>query len=149
MKAIYWDMDGTIANLYSVRDWQRRLDAHDPSPYKIAAPMHDMDKLNDIMKQFIKAGIVIGVISWLAMNSDKEYDKAVRKAKREWLDKYLPTAQEIHLVKYGTRKKSCAKIKDAILIDDNEDVRNSWRGISLDPTCEDFVNQLEKLLETV
>ena len=38
-KAIYFDMDGTIANLYAVDNWLPKLRAYDPSPYMDATPM--------------------------------------------------------------------------------------------------------------
>lgn len=44
-KSINWDMDGTIANLYSVPDWLEKLRAEDPSPYLDADPMCDMKNL--------------------------------------------------------------------------------------------------------
>lgn len=37
-KAIYFDMDGTIANFYSVPNWLDYLIASDPTPYEVARP---------------------------------------------------------------------------------------------------------------
>lgn len=146
--AIYFDMDGTIANLYSVNNWEYKLNHEDVTPYKEATPLHDMQVINSIMYQLKGLGVTIGVISWLAMHSTKEYNKATRKAKREWLKEFLPSADEIHLVKYGTPKHYVNKIKEnAILIDDNESVRNKWKGNTIDPTCEDFVKKLEEILQ--
>ena len=36
---IWFDMDGTIANLYGVDGWLSALNAFDPSPYEIAKPL--------------------------------------------------------------------------------------------------------------
>lgn len=146
MKAIYFDMDGTIADLYSVENWEYKLNHEDVTPYQEAAPMHDMQKLNNILSEFTKLGVTIGVISWLAMHSTKPYNAATRRAKRDWIAKHLPIAQEIHLVKYGTNKKSCAKIKDALLVDDNAQVRKQWKGETLNPLNENFIENLENLL---
>ena len=44
-KAIYFDMDGTIANLYGVENWLPLLRSCDASPYVNALPMLDMAKL--------------------------------------------------------------------------------------------------------
>ena len=36
MTTIYFDMDGTIADLYGVSGWLEMLLAHDPAPYALA-----------------------------------------------------------------------------------------------------------------
>lgn len=146
MQAIYFDMDGTLVDLYGVEDWENKLNSEDVTPYQDAAPIHDMKELNSILKEFAALGVTIGVISWLAMYSTKAYNKETRKAKREWIAKHLPVAQEIHLVKYGTNKKSCAKIKDALLVDDNSKVRKQWKGATLDPQDKNFMKNLKNLL---
>ena len=40
---ICFDMDGTIADLYAVNNWQNMLRAYDPTPYATAEPMWDME----------------------------------------------------------------------------------------------------------
>ena len=147
-KAIYFDMDGTIADLYSVENWEPKLRSFDPSPYVEAAPMYNMRVLNTILEEIAAKGITIGVISWLAMSSTKEYDKQVRKAKKDWLSHYLPAATEIHLIKYGYSKKKAAKIKDSILIDDNAGVRAAWRGETIDAS-ENILHSLLEILSEV
>ena len=147
-KAIYLDLDGTIADLYSVQDWEPKLRACDPSPYNEAKPMYNMRVLNTILEEIAAKGITIGVISWLAMGSTKEYDKQVRKAKKDWIAQHLPAATEIHLIKYGYSKKKAAKIKDSILIDDNADVRAAWKGDTVDAT-ENILHTLIKILEEI
>ena len=147
-KAIYLDLDGTIADTYSVQDWEPKLRAYDPSPYTEAKPMYNMRILNTILEEIAAKGITIGVISWLAMGSTKEYDKQVRKAKKDWIAQHLPVATEIHLIKYGYSKKKTAKIKDSILIDDNADVRAAWKGDTVDAT-ENILHTLIKILEEV
>ena len=147
-KAIYFDMDGTIADLYAVQNWEPKLKACDPSPYSEAKPMYNMRILNTILEEIAAKGITIGVISWLAMGSTKEYDKQVRKAKKDWIAQHLPAATEIHIIKYGYSKKKAAKIKDAILIDDNADVRAAWKGDTVDAT-KNILHTLIKILEEV
>lgn len=144
-EAIYFDLDGTIANLYGVENWEVRLNAHDATPYEIAEPMCNMALLNYLLGQIAAKGVVIGVVSWLAMNSNSDYDKAVRKAKREWIETYLPAATEIHIVKYGYSKKKAANIKNSILVDDNAEVRAAWRGETIDANG-DIIAALRELL---
>ena len=75
-----------------------------------------------------------------------EYKTAVRKAKREWLEKYNFPADKCHFITYGRTKADCIRrVADApaVLIDDNKKVRDGWHlGESIDPTK---VNLLEVL----
>lgn len=145
-KAIYFDMDGTIADLYSVQDWEEKLNAHDESPYIEAKPMCNMEQLQLILERFTAFGITIGVISWLAMNSNRYYDARVRNAKRQWLKEYLPQATEVHFIKYGTTKRNAARHKNSILVDDNEKVRNGWRGYTTIDATKNIIKELQKYL---
>ena len=88
MKMICFDMDGTIADLYAVPNWLDKLRAEDASPYAEAAPMWDMKALREVLLKLIDKGYEIRIISWLSKDSTEEYKTAVRKAKREWLEKY-------------------------------------------------------------
>ena len=47
-KAIYFDMDGTVANLYDVPNWLEKLQAQDVTPYIEAKPLIDMEELKTI-----------------------------------------------------------------------------------------------------
>lgn len=147
-KAIYFDMDGTIADLYGVENWEYKLRSYDPTPYQEAQPLVDMDALVDVCSQLIALGITIGVISWLSKNSTKEYDKQVRAAKREWLRQNFPCVSEYHLVKYGTPKHYVRNIKESILVDDNDDVCAKWRGNTIDANT-DIIKELQKLLDNL
>lgn len=149
-KMLCFDMDGTIADLYSVDHWLDKLRAEDPSPYTEAAPMCDMDRLREILLALSAKGWEIRVISWLSMNSSPEYKKAVRNAKKEWLKKYNFPADKIHLVAYGTTKANCVRkwADAAILIDDNEKVRDGWTlGETIDPMTDDILERLEMILQ--
>ena len=145
-KVLVFDMDGTIANLYGVENWLADLRAYNPRPYEVATPMYDMDLLNLLLDVLKAQGWTIAVTSWLSMESTAEYDKAVRKAKREWLERYNFPFDEIHLVKYGTTKANCTRHLGGyqILVDDNEKVRNGW---NLGGTINANENIIEKLME--
>ena len=127
-KMLVFDMDGTIADLYGVEGWLEDLETYKTRPYEIAKPMYDMDELNETLQKLQKLGWQIVITTWLAMNATKEYDKAVAKAKKEWLAKYNFPYDEIHCVKYGTTKANCTRKKAdfQILIDDNKKVRDGW-----------------------
>lgn len=147
MKAIYFDMDGTIANLYEYEDWLSLLQAEDTRPYAECGCLVDFVELREILNAFIEAGITIGVISWGAKDGSREYCAATRKVKKVWCENYFPGVfSEFHVVKYGTPKHHVRKIKDSILVDDNSDVRDAWNGETIDAT-KDIIAALRELLE--
>ena len=147
MKAIYFDMDGTIADLYGYENWLPMLQAEDTTPYEDCGCLVDFVELRDVLNEFIAAGVTIGVISWSAMGGSKEYNRRTRKAKKDWCDIYFPDIfSEFHVVKYDTPKHYVRKIKDSILVDDNAEVRNAWRGETIDAT-KDIILALKELLK--
>ena len=149
MKAIYFDMDGTIAGLYDVPQWEQKLQAHDASPYFEAKPLGNMNRLKKIIDKLIAIGYTIGVISWLAKDGSYAYDWRVRKAKKYWLKKHLPNIKECHFIKYGKSKKASCKIKDSILVDDDATVRARWNGTTIDASnFEKMLASLEQLCYT-
>lgn len=143
--AVYFDMDGTIADLYGVEHWEERLNAQDATPYAQAQPMVNMCALCEVLDTLIDMGVRVGVISWLAMNSTQEYDNQVREAKREWIEKNLGNRiQETHLIKYGRTKLSAARCKNSILVDDNKKVRDGWHGFATIDANGDIVEALRE-----
>lgn len=148
-KMICFDMDGTIADLYSVSNWLSKLRSEDPTPYEDAAPMHDMNKLNETLRLLQQAGWEIRIITWLSKNSSESYKAAVRKAKLAWLEKWGFVFDKFHGVQYGaTKANSVRKCADmAILIDDNQKVRDGWHlGATIDPVNENLLDALAALL---
>lgn len=140
---IFFDMDGTIADLYGVENWLDYLIASDALPYEIAKPLIRLNALARVLNRLQKEGYKIGVISWLAKNSNTDYDGKVTKAKEEWLKKHLASVNfdEIHIVKYGTPKQTFAKTENDILFDDEEKNRNDWTGKAFD------VNEIIEILK--
>lgn len=153
LKMICFDMDGTIANLYSVPNWLERLRAYDATPYLIAEPMWDMETLAFLFDVARHRGIEIRVITWLSKESTKDYDDIVRIAKLAWLEQYGLHIDHFHGVAYGSTKadsirKSLAKGETAILFDDNAKVRQGWHlGDTYDPANCDICEVLKKILE--
>lgn len=135
-KAIYFDMDGTIANLYGVDGWLDMLIAKDETPYAIAKPMVRLSSLARILNRLQKNGYTIGVVSWLAKNSTHEYDVRVTEAKINWLHTHLKSVQfdEVHIVPYGTPKATVVDNPSGILFDDEEPNRKNWFGTAYDET---------------
>jgi len=131
IKEINFDMDGTIANLYGVENWLDYLMAKDTTPYAIARPLINLSALARVLNRLQREGYTIGVISWLAKNSDDDYNKRVDEVKREWLARHLPSVQwdKINIVAYGTPKSTCG---EGVLFDDEEPNRKEWKGIAYD-----------------
>lgn len=149
-RMVVFDMDGTLADLYSVPNWLEKLRAEDPSPYIEAKPLVDMETLSVVLKMLIQENWEIRIVSWLSRDSSESYKIAVRKAKLAWLAKYGFPYKTAHLVQYGTTKADCVRkyTESAILIDDDSRVRNGWHlGETIDPTKTDIIDALTELLE--
>ena len=146
MKTIYFDMDGTIADLYSYENWLFCLRRHDVLPYVKAAPMLNMRVLARTLNRLQKQGYKLGVISWTSKDSTDNYKELVRQKKIAWLKNHLGSVKfdEIHIVKYGTPKHYVAKDRQGILFDDNLDVRKKWKGEAYPETA--IMEILKRLL---
>lgn len=129
-RTIFFDMDGTIADLYGVENWLDFLIASDSLPYEIAKPLIRLSALARILHRLQDEGYRVGIISWLSKNSTPEYDEKVTEAKKNWLKTHLPSVKfdEINIVPYGTAKEKFAKTEKDILFDDEEKNRQNWTG---------------------
>ena len=131
---IFFDMDGTIADLYGVENWLDYLIASDTLPYAVAKPLLKLNSLARVLNRLQREGYRIGVISWLSKSGTEEYNNAVTETKKNWLKKHLASVHfdEINIVKYGTPKQMFAKTENDILFDDEEKNRNNWTGKAFD-----------------
>ena len=151
-KMICFDMDGTIANLYGVQGWLEMLENENPKPYEIAEPMWNMVELATTLKMLQVKGYEVRVITWLAKDSTEDYKEKTRQAKLEWLEKYNFPYDKFHGVAYGTTKANCIRKyleinEQAILIDDNDKIRQGWTvGNTINPTTENIIDILKALL---
>ena len=151
-KYLCFDMDGTIADLYAVNGWLEQLRAYNPNPYRVAEPMWDMVELTNAIQAIQEIGIKIVIITWASKESTREYDMAVRQAKLDWLEEMGFPYDFFHCVKYGTTKANTIRKymeieETAILIDDNEKVRNGWSlGETVNPTDTDIIDFIRGLI---
>ena len=129
-RTIFFDMDGTIANLYGVEGWLESILARDEKPYKEAEVLLNMNSLARILNRLQKEDNQIEIISWLAKDSTKEYDERVKEAKEKWLAKHLKSVKfnKINIVSYGTAKETFIHSDEDILFDDEERNRKNWTG---------------------
>jgi hypothetical protein len=135
MKTIWWDMDGTIADLYSVENWLPKLRAEDPTPYAEAKVLWNMSQLARLMNMVQRMGYRLGIISWTSRSCSDSYAKAIAKAKLDWLKEHLASVKfdEICIVSYGTPKSEFMDTDEDILFDDEEQNRDLWLGHAYEP----------------
>jgi hypothetical protein len=126
---IWFDMDGTIADLYGVNNWLEMLIAGDETPYAIAKPLVNLSLLARLMNKAQKKGYEICVVTALAKNSTKEYDEKVINAKIKWLAKHLKSVKfnEIKFVPYWFVKNDVNSGND-LLFDDEARHLEKWTG---------------------
>jgi len=146
MRTIWFDMDGTIANLYGVDNWLDKLHAYDPSPYAEAGVMLNMSQLARLLNQLQTMGYKLGIISWLSKCPTAEYDRLVGAAKVWWLEKHLASVSwdEIKIVPHGMPKEWFKQSEDDILFDDEAKNRENWDGDAYEP--EMIIKVLKALL---
>lgn len=126
---VYLDMDGTIADLYHQPNWLERLLSEDKTIFTECEPLTTMETLEKIFPTD-KYNIVI--LSMTPKNATIEYCKNVESQKNEWLNKYFPNLKKRIYLPYGNNK-NLKNSSRAILVDDNETIRNSYRGLALNP----------------
>lgn len=131
-KKIYFDMDGTIADLYGQENWLTHLKSESAHPYENAKPMLNMQALARVLNRLNREGWEIGIVSWLAKGSTSEYSQKVIQAKKEWLAKHLKSVnfRNIDIIPYGEPKE---KDREGILFDDEKPNRDNWQGKAYKP----------------
>ena len=128
-KEIWFDMDGTIADLYGVENWLPKLLAEDESPYTTAKPLVNMQVLARTLNNLRHNGYTINIVSWLSKGGSESYNKRVATAKKNWLKSHLKSVEfsKIDIIEYGIPKENG---RNGILFDDEEQNRKNWNGIA-------------------
>lgn len=141
---IWFDMDGTIADLYGVENWLPMLIASDTTPYAVAKPLVKLSALARTLNRLQAEGYRLGVISWLSKSGTPAYNAAVTATKYAWLKKHLPSVHfdEINIVPYGMNKNIFNKGND-ILFDDEKPNRENWTGVAYD--VDNIIENLKSL----
>lgn len=146
MKTIYFDLDGTLVNLYNVPNWLQKIRSEDVTPYLDAEPLINFSLFARYVNRLQKQGVRIGVITWTSKHSTTEYHNAVASAKRKYLEKHLPSVKfdEIHILPYGEPKEQIKKDGD-FLVDDEDNNLVNWGNGSIN--ANEVMNFLKNLLE--
>jgi hypothetical protein len=152
MKKIYFDMDGTVANLYGEDNWLDNLRNEREGSFINLRPLVDMMELSRVCHQLMKQGYRFGVITWLPMGASREFERVCEREKKHWVDTLMPWVTEFYAQTYGEPKQSAPTHRAAqmILVDDNAEVRAKWntakQRTSIDAT-KNIIKELEKLLD--
>ena len=130
---IYFDMDGTIADLYGVPNWLEDLLHEDVRPYAEARPLVNLSQLARLLNKLIAQGHTVNIISWTSRNGSEQYNETVEAVKRAWLAKHLKSVQftSIIVLPYGTPKELFGH---GILFDDEKPNREAWGEGAYDET---------------
>ena len=130
-KVLVFDLDGTLANLYSVENWLPRLRANDASVYSDAQAMVDFDKLNAILNNLRTKGWKIVVATWGSKEYNRSLFKATRAAKINWLRAKNFQFDHFHLLRYGANKYTKVKKHgtDFVIFDDDPRARAMFEKV--------------------
>lgn len=137
IKAIYFDLDGTLADLYAVENWLEMLRAYDETPYMKAETMVNMSLLARYIHRLQNNGIKVGVISALSKEPEPSFDERVIAAKEKWLEKHLPSVNfdSLDFVPYtAVKNEVVANSECAVLFDDELRHRQAWNGFAYEPS---------------
>lgn len=128
MKKIYFDMDGTVYDLYGMDDWLKRIRNEESGLFREGKPLVNLRELEKVCLNLIRKGYQIGIITWLPMGASAEYCEVCTREKREWAEKNMPYICEFYAQEYGTPKQyaPAQRAKEMWLIDDNKEVREMW-----------------------
>ena len=143
MNTIWFDMDGTIYDLYKMHGWLEALRAENwEMAFYAGNPRAHIDRINQAIEALIEAGWQVGVITWAPKGYTREniaLDE-VRDVKFRWLCEFCPALADgkFACIPYGESKAEylldwlhCAG-KLNYLVDDNREVREEWRSHSTD-----------------
>lgn len=148
-KWIWFDMDGTIADLYGVNGWLDDLVAFSTRPYEVAKDMYKLVDLANVLIDLKMNGYNLGIISWSSKAHNLDFDNQVRLAKEKWLkDRGLDILlDKILVTPYGVCKAdTCRMFGQGILVDDEEPNRNEWYLGDTINANGNIIKELKKLL---
>ena len=133
-KKIWFDMDGTIADLYGVEGWLADLEMENTRPYDEASALVNFAYLARLLHKVQNNGYEIGIISWTSRGGSDSYNGQVAMSKMVWLHKHLPSVawDSIKIVPYGTNKREACG--GGILFDDEEKNRTAWGEGAYNPS---------------
>lgn len=164
MASIWFDLDGTLYELYKMPNWLERLEAKDWNVFVDGEPRKHHERIREAIRALQAKGWKVGCITWGSKGiSEKELQEIAEK-KKEFLAKYFPELLEnFYCLPYGTSKTipimynnwymNRVSEQPNYLVDDNKMVRKNWRiagqefGYKTINASRSFVRELEALAE--
>lgn len=129
-KVVYFDMDGTLADLYKVDNVFKKLDNLIASPYIDALPI-----MNNIqmLRKYKDNGYKVIILSCLSKITTDEFDKETIVCKDKWLNKYVGKEYiDKRLYIPYTKHKEDYVCENGILVDDDDVILSNWnKGLSV------------------
>ena len=127
-KTLYFDMDGTIADLYGQENWLNDLLAEKRGLFRNLRIMHDKAELVNALETLRNLGFNLEIITWTPKNVSQEYVEIVENEKIAWVNENLPYFEKITCLPYGTPKQKALSTREnlQILVDDNLEVVEMW-----------------------
>ena len=126
---IYFDLDGTVYNLYGITEWEPKLRAENPNVFREGNFIGDYQDFMDICHKLLEKSVQFGVITWLPMQASPEYEVECELVKREWVQQYMPFVSEFTAQSYGVPKQNAIikRAKTMYLLDDNTEICEMWQ----------------------
>ena len=135
MNTIWFDMDGTIYELYRIPNWLERVREMDASVFSDGFPRNEYERIDIAVEALIEQGWQVGVITWAPKGATMEEVNEVGEVKFDWLCRYFPALSNGHFacIPYGESKAQfLEEMGDGYevnyLVDDNKEVRHEWRS---------------------
>ena len=83
-KKIFFDLDGTLYDLYNIENWLDSLQNEDATVFERGNFIGNYDEFIAIVKELMFKGYTFGVISWLPMYATPEFENECAEVKRKW-----------------------------------------------------------------
>ena len=128
-KVVYLDMDGTIFDLYGQNGWLDAIKNEDSTIFGGDRRIITEEKLREI---FPENEYDVRILTMTPLNASKEYCEKVIEEKNKWLDSFFPSITKRIFKSHG-HNKNLKNSASAILVDDSEPIRNSWKGTAINP----------------
>lgn len=150
-RTLYFDMDGTIANLYGSDRWLEKIQSRE-QVFTNLEPMPWFEEAKKLIESLKFLGWEVEVITWLPMNATQEYKDLSIEGKMAWLDTNAKGIfNRVNLVDYGTSKQIFGNYGNiSYLFDDNEEVREEWEASTMGEAfdAKDMVRVLRMLVKS-
>lgn len=165
MASIWFDLDGTLYELYKIPNWLERIEKKDWNVFIDGEPRKHHERIQEAIKALQAKGWKVGCITWSSKAVEGRDIHDIAEKKKEFVEKYFPELLEnFHCLPYGCSKAALIRYSYGrgskretegpnYLVDDNKDVRRDWREVGKDfgyktiNASRSFIRELEALAE--